>query len=323
MSSTVRLFPVLNDTLKENAMICVSVPDFSYMLDGADSTLQLQDMESEEDVFNALLRDPKCSWFPDNNELYADWTVEIGNPECLFGAEGIAPLDAVIGIAVRWASSGTEQQNSSPFGEFSFRDKRVSVKGNIEFPKGFLKSSLRMEFVLYLKKPGRIKREERHLCNQSGIILGSIGIYQIYIDGNGSVFPILTEEDKSGPLWRIVQTSYDVMSDKFDDDSIAIYLNQAHPDYHLIDQESPDYCISFFAEVLSDALTLLTESVITEAKAQGMWDDILSGDNYEEDSIAAAVHYFIKKLGWNPENILTLSESIHRYIDKNLKGELK
>ena len=42
----------------------------------------------------------------------------------------------------------------------------------------------------------------------------------------------------------------------------------------------------------------------------------------QEDSIAAALHYFIRKLGWNPDNLLTLSESIHKYIDKNLKGEL-
>lgn len=322
MSSAVRLFPVLNDSLTEKAKIVTSVPDFSYMLEEEETRLKLQDPDTDEGIYSAVLQDPKCSWNPDDYNLFAYWKTDIENPQCLFGEEGIAPKDAILGIALKWSSSGTEQQNAVPFGEFGFRDKTVSAEGDLEFPKGFLKTSLRLEVVLYLKKAGRIKTGEAHLCNQSGTILGTLAVYQIYIDGNGSVFPILVEENKGEPLWRIVRSSYDVMADKFDENSVAIYLNQAHPDYHLISQESPDYSISFFAEVLSDALTLMTETIIEDAKAAAAWEDILRGEHYEEDSVAAALHYFIRKLEWDPQNILTLTESIHRYIDKNLKGEL-
>ena len=322
MSKTVKMFPVLNDALKEEAGINVCEPEFSYMQDEEEVKLILEDHEKEGNTYSALLRDPRCSWFPDDNKLIAGWKITISNPRCLFGKDGIAPADATLGVAVRWSSSGTEQQNTIPFGEFTDRNKMLIFEGEFEYPEGFLKNCLQLEFIVYLKKSGKIKTSETHLGNISGTVLGIVAVYQVYIDGNGSLFPILIEEDKKQPLWRIVHASFDVMSDLFSEDNIAIYLNCAHPDYHLIDRDSSDYNISFFSEVLSNALTLMTEVIIEQARAGGEWENILKGENYEEGSIAAAVSYFIRKLGWNPESILTLSESVHEYINRNLKGEL-
>jgi len=113
------------------------------------------------------------------------------------------------------------------------------------------------------------------------------------------------------------------MKDAFDYEHIAIVLNSAHKDYHLINQESEDYCHSMFSEVLSNALTLMMLTLKDSATDQGAWDDIVAGINYEAGSIADAMHYFITVLEWNTDNLQSTFETIHRFIDENLKGDTK
>ena len=47
------------------------------------------------------------------------------------------------------------------------------------------------------------QREEMHLAQYPGTILGDLDRFKIVIDGRGSMFPILEIREPSQPLWRV------------------------------------------------------------------------------------------------------------------------
>jgi len=323
MSATIRMYPVLKNDAAQVVGFAAEVPELYYPDENGRCKMELRDNEGNGLYYNAVISDPQCAWEPENHELYLRQVFSLQNAKKWFGPKGIVARNAVIGFALHWSSTGSEQQGTVQAGEIKRTSEEIQSEGVLSFGKGFLKGSIVVELLVYLKKAGVPKENERHLCNSTGTVLGRLMHYELYVDGNGSTFPIVIENNPDKPLWTVNYNPDDMMTDPFDYEHVAIVLNSAHRDYPMINQESPDYNISFFSEVLSDALVVMTEILRNSAKEQGVWEDILSGDNYDPGSVAAAMNYFITKLGWNTYDLQSLSESVHVFIDKNLKGEMK
>ncbi len=323
MSISIRMYPLLKDEMIESAGVVPEKPELYYHGEDGRCLMELRDTEGEEKSFSAIISDPRCAWYPESHEIHLKQDVTVKDVSGWFGPEGVAPANSTLGLALHWSSTGSEMQGISLMTEVSTGSGEIRAEGKLKFPKGYLKGSIIIELVVYLKKPGKPEDDEKQLCNVSGAVLGKLMQYQLYIDGNGSTFPIGTENCPGKPLWRIKYEPDEIMTDSFDYDNVGIVFNTAHRDYHLINQDSQDYSQAFFSEVLSDALIVMMEILKQSAKDQAAWDDILAGDNYEAGSIAAAMNYFMIKLGWNTDDLLSLSESVHVFIDKNLKGDVK
>ena len=321
MSRTFLMYPVLTENHVVSSGYVPSEPVAGYHTESEDRLLELQDCEGTGNSFHALLRDPICDWNPEEYDLRIARQVVIPDPSGWFGKEGVCASDAVLGLALHWSSAGTEEQNAIPFGEIRKEDRDVLRNGSLHFARGSLRTSLTVTTVVYLKDAGHPSEEEKNLCRQTGTLLGTLDSYFIHVDGNGSVFPIQETAESGKPLWYIYFASDDIMEDDFSADNVAVLINRSHPDYKFIDQTSPTYNHAFFTEILSSALTVMTAAVKKKAEDEGVWDDLLEGENYRDGSIADAMHYFITRLHWDTTDLIRMSDSIHLYINKNVRGE--
>lgn len=322
MSTSFNLYPVLKD---EQISFVISSPVsilLLYFEDGEERYLQLENKTENDFDFSAELRDPKCDWYPETHDLSIRRSCIIKDPSSWFGKDGVAPQNAIIGVAQQWISAKSELRGIIPMGEISVHDRNVELSYEHVFPRNTIKGSLILKTVVYLKEAGCASKEEMFLCHQTGTILGEIDSCEIFVDGNGSVFPIATINDPNQPLWMVYyDDTADPMQDAFDHEHVEIRLNQAHPCYDQLRIETSLKESPLFLEVISSALMIIIESA-KEALGPD-WENVLTGQNtFVHGSIAEAINYFSVKLGWDFSAPSKLAQSIHSFFDANLQGGL-
>ena len=320
MSTSINLYPVLTEEQMSRAISSPANLDLFYYDNGVRHYLHLENKTGDEYNFTAELRDPKCDWYPETHELQMQRSITIDNPSSWFGKEGVAPQDATIGVAQQWISVKAELRGIIPMGEFRKADNNLEFHVEYLFPQNTLQGSLILRTIIYLKKSGNISKDEESLCAKTGTILGEVDCCEIYVDGNGSVFPIATINDPSQPLWMVYfDDTADPMQDAFDQEHVEIRLNRAHPSFEQLKIESSLKESPLFLEVISSALMIIIDSAKDLLGPD--WENVVSGQsNYVHGSIAEAIHYFAVKLGWDFSSSSKLAQSIHGFFDSNLQG---
>lgn len=317
MSETLNLYPVLTPLKINKAEIAAEDPELSYTEDYEDYPLTLDERTDNGLDFTARLKDARCVWYPETHNLIIQLKGHIIHPDTLFGANGIVPHDAVIGIAGIWSSRKSNLHGTIRLGEFGLSSAKYQFEQNYIFERNIIRGSLRFQIVLYLKKKGHPYFDEFHLANQSGIILGTIKQCEIFVDGNGTVFPVATVNESGKPLWWVnYDSSADPFETPFDEEYVEIRLNSAHPCFADLKIDESLKTSPLFLEVISSALYIIVMSA--RAAADTEWEDIQNGSNLIPGTIAAAVSYFINKLEWDTSDPSSLARSIHDYFDKNL-----
>lgn len=319
MNLSFNMYPTLTTELTESLGYSSNELSLLYK-DGYDFfPLELENMSGNTFDFCAEVRDPRCAWYPEKYNLLLRRDFSLASSHSLFGSEGVVPESAVVGIAVRWVSTKSEHRGVMPFGEITVDTSNITFHYEQNFERNRIKGSLILETILYLKSVSHINSDEQHLAQQTGMVLGSLDTCEVFVDGNGSVFPVATINDPSKPLWWVYyDESCDPLIDPFDEEYVEIRLNRAHPAYESLRidgslKESP-----LFLEVISSALLVIVDSVKESLDVN--WDIVLNGQGYESGSIAEAIYYFIVKLNWDTSNTSKLAQSIHRFFDDNLKG---
>lgn len=317
MANTFNMYPMLTPEIVEKTCFSADTFEFSYTEDYEDYPLGLEDVNGTEQSFSARLRDPRCVWYPDSNNLIVRKSGVIETPSVLFGKDGIAPKDAVIGAAIIWISPKSEQRGIIPCGHFVATTKRFQISTEYRFEKCSVKGSIQFQLVLYLKKSGNPANDELHLNNATGTVYGILEQCEVYIDGNGSVFPISTVNEAGKPLWWVYyDETADPMNDLFDEENVEIRLNRAHPCFDSLKIDASLKESPLFVEVLSSALMVIINSVRENLGPD--WESTIASQDFSHGSIAEAVYYFIHKLQWDISSQTSLSKSIHEYFDKSL-----
>lgn len=290
--------------------------EFSYTENFEEYPLQVEISSESTTVVNGRLKDPRCSWYPETHNLRVQRNYRITSAYCLFGEDGIAPSNAIIGIALQWISSRSNERGIIPFGEITRLDAGTTYQVEYNFDRGKLKGSLKLQTVLYLKDSKTPRASEMYFAQQAGTILGILDQAEIYIDGNGSIFPIVVIEAPGKPLWHVYYNeTADATQDKFESENVELRLNKAHPNYDALKIEASIVESPLFLEVISSALMVIVES--TKESLGEDWDTVLSGAGFESGSIAEAIYYFVTRLQWDISSPARLSASIKEFFEKS------
>lgn len=319
MSTTFNMYPTLTDEMFAKLRYIPGELVLLYKEGHDHFPLALENRNGDDFAFCAELRDPRCEWYPEKYNLLLRKTFSVIDASPLFGAGGIVPASAVIGVAVRWISSKSEHRGIVCCGELVAGTTNTDFHYEQSFDRNTIKGSVLLETVLYLKSTGVITKEEQHLAQQTGTILGVLDSCEMFVDGNGSIFPVATVNDSTKPLWWVYyDEACDPLQDPFEEEYVEIRLNRAHPAFELLKIDGSLKDSPLFLEVISSALLVIVDSV-KESLGED-WTAVLSGQGFANGSIAEAIHYFVVKLQWDTSSTARLAQSIRKFFDDNLKG---
>ena len=310
---TLSSYPIIDTALLQKVRFQFSPFHFYYTDDsGEDRDLTAEDSGSSIHPLN----DDSGRWSPDVNGFGIIRTYTVRCASFLFGSGGVACKDATLALALLWKSPDSRQRSACEIGVLTNDGIPHSFTLTKYFPKPCFKGRLDLQTAVVIKAAGHPDEEEKHLANIPGTVLGTVDLFSVTFDGNGSIFPINIIHDKDGLLWSIDCNIDDPLYDKFSE-CISINLNSAHPDFKYINpSDKSNFNPSFLREVLAEAMATIVDFI----RETDYWDDIKNGKG-EEDSVGRAVYYFASSLNLNMDDARQCSIAFRDYFAQKL-GEL-
>lgn len=290
MNNEISFFPLLNSNQLNRIGFEASEYGFLYTYEGDTRLLNsnsLEEKRSSSDFIKII--DEHGEWTPDKHELSYRKTITINNHRFLFGENGVSCKDATLGIAIGWTSKTSNQRGIEIVGYFDSNEEYVNYHYEGVFLPGTIKGKITFEVILFLAESGNPGLNESHLANKSGMVLGSLEIVNIFIDGDGSMFPIVEVQEPSQPLWWVNCDWIDPTTDSFTEENVKICLNRSHAAYRAMFSNnvmnSP-----LLLEIVASSISI----ILLKLKDGEYWEEILSKSNFEIGSIAQAAIYFIE-----------------------------
>lgn len=314
MARNIFPFPVLTPSLmKKMRFIDQGGYKFRYEHEGLSYPLESQELSIGS--LGHKIYDQSGRWTMDECNLFISRRVSLENYAFLFGSNGLACSNAVLGLALQWSSADSKQRGAVEIGEFKKDKNPLTFELDFKFRRGQLRGIVTLNTVIYIKKPGTPFPGEDFLANFGGALLGTLDSYQIVLDGSGSTFPIYEVSNPGQPLWWISFEWDDPEYDQFYD-SVSLYLNSAHQSYNRLDPNSKKFDKQLMVEIMASAVGILMEKL----KDSPSWEKTLDGNDLEEGSVCSAVNYFITTLGFSDTSPENLSLEIRKYFDQELKS---
>ena len=314
MSVSLPLFPVLTKEKRHKIRFTV-IEDykFLYQRDGEAYLLTSDETYDGSGIYKII--DDRGNWNPNEDNLCITRLFYFSNTSSLFGADGLACSNAVIGVALMWTSADSKQRGVIPIGEIINNNNTEEFDLEYEFNRAQLRGRIDVKTILYIKKSGVPEKNEMHLANQSGYVLGEIDHNSILIDGSGSVFPIYEISDPNQTLWYVQCNWDDPTYDSFSE-SIELVINRAHKNFKYLDRTKRTFNVQLMNEIMAQTLLIIVSKVKDDPN---YWEDTINGNNLQKGSVSEAVSYFINTLGWDTLSPETLSISIHKFFDRKVQ----
>lgn len=299
-------YPILNKNLINKIGLTCTNTVFSY---GENNELYIEQLDNN----SFSLKDKKYNWNKEKDNICINKTYKIQNPMFLFGVNGIATEDSVIGIALMWYSYDSKQRGVVKFGKINNQKDSILLTLNHEFLAAQFRGCVTFKIILYVDMPGTKNENEEFLGNKKGLYLGTlVDEKHLYLDGMSSIFPICEIELDDGPLWTVTNLCKDPKKDLFIE-TISINLNKNNKDYEKLKKDK-----SLMIEVVSAALICIISDIKINCPSD--WANIENNESLDEGSVGAAINYFIDTLDWNFNSIKDLSVSIRNFLTKSLMG---
>ena len=297
-------FPLLNKQLiSKMGFSIMEQMTFSYENNG-----HLFQFDSDGDNEPIMLVRP--GWNPDTDALQMKASYSFGNLKYVFGEEGIACKNAILGVAILWKSHDSRQRgviiDETELDRFS-----LNVTVNIKhcFKNAQFRGRVSFETVLYIKTIDN-KYNEKHLANIQGAVLGVLDQKDVYFDGYGSTCQTYRNPDPNGPLWRVLCSIDEPLSDSFYE-NVVIEINPLHPGYTFIDLDSKQYNPEMLKEIMAAQMAVVVMSVKMKCSNED-WKSIVEGDA-ERGSIGNVIFSLINQ-GVDTESPISCADSIRRYL---------
>ena len=315
MSADISAYPVLDDRLVSCLRYDV-LQDYKFYYVRGDEERSLEPEILGDGSLDHKLSDVYGEWDPDRDNLGVRRSYSFQNYGCLFGENGIACTDAVIGVAVIWTSADSKQRGSIKVGNIRITEgenqQPVRMKLEHEFGTASLRGMVEFDTVLYIAEAGDPKENEAYLANKSGMVLGTLDRFQIQLDGNGSMFPIYEVNEPGQPLWYVRCTWDDPAYDLFSE-SVTVCINKAHRNYKYLDRTKKLYDPQLMIEIMADALNIIVTKLRMDPEG---WDNTQKGTDIQPGSVSEAGNYFITALEWDVTSPETTAITIRKFFDK-------
>lgn len=240
---------------------------------------------------------------------------------------GIVDKKAVLGISALWSISKSNISGCETLPvELSFEelsgmgDDQLNVPLNLDFAAGMLAGKLTVRYQLFLKK-ATTGRHGKGTANVVGTLLGELtDPLEIEIDGDGSLFPIVTVERPDMPLWWIDSENLeDPLTDPMDQEFFSFVINTKHRDYtKLYAKKGLVIDTPLYREVFSAGLEEMFRRLYLNK--DDIADKMKMADQGDEGSIALCFDYMRKSLEIDVDTPERLHISIRQAVEKQLKG---
>lgn len=313
MSNDILLFPSLNEDLVSKIRFQKQRFRF-YYTDKNEEEYDLIDepLDTQSSIYT--IKDENGVWTQDDNNLCLSRKYCLRTFQCLFGDSGIVCKNAKLGLAIQWTSSDSRQRGVIRIGEVGIDDRILEAEAQKEFGKAQLRGIVNFSTILYIAKSGIPEKNEKHLANTEGYILGELDNYTIKLDGSSSAFPVFEVSEPGQPLWYVKCDWLDPTVDLFSE-SVSINLNTAHKNYAYIDRTNKHFDNQLLAEIMSSALSLIIEKLRLEV---GYWEQIMQGSDLEYGSVGQAIYYFMDTLEWDLSSPESVSLSVRKFFDQRM-----
>jgi hypothetical protein len=314
MSVQLSFFPVIDDDLLLKMGVQLDEVKFSYY---KNKTYQLtaQYPDGNKSSRTIYLKDPEDLWEPDKHNLIMRQKMTVSQPGFLFGADGVASKEAVLGVGAVWTCKGSNHRGAVEICSFENTGSAVHPELELKFQEGYLRKELSIQIVIYIKQSAQISSEEEEsLADLPGTVLGTINRFNVVLEGSGSIFPLVEVSEKDKPLWWIICSWTDPQEDSFDEENVKLCINNAHKNYKYVYDGRNLRNSPVFIEIMGSAL----EIIINRTKQSEYWNEIIQGHNNSPGSIGEAVYYFIDTFGWEYQDPQRLSTSIREYLEANM-----
>lgn len=298
-------FRQLNDQLRKDAGVSVNQYIFTYKRNSSAYDIMANPTDENGRMY---LHDDR-GWSIKNEGMTIRTTIYIEEPMRLYE---LTSLGSTIGMGIILSSLESNRTQASHIVDIPVSSEPTNFDVLETVAPGMFQDELSMRIVLYLRTPGK---KSSGFASTSGTILGTLSAIQMVFDEQNQMFPTETVSDKTGVLWNMECRWSDINSDTFSKDNVCLVLNSAHPDYPLIDPDSPKFSLPLFREVTAEALSIM----ITEAMRGSNWTEAASDENPAPGTVAFILRYMVDTIGFDVSSPTSLSLSIRKYLQKELR----
>ena len=307
-----KLFKVISDQLQKAIGFSMTTPNFSCIdTDGKEHGTEILESSGNKkwrlrSVDGYYLDDCLLKMAINGNFLES---------QKLFDENGIVPVNAIIGLATKWASRGSDLQGIIQWkGDISIDSSMDSEYSLVHFfPAATLKGELILETFLYLKENTSASKKYASI---RGTHLGIVDTSTFYLDGNGSVFPIEEINNPNEPLWKVYINSDNYFEDDFTE-NVSLLINRAHPGYQTLNCQNFGKNSPAFNEIICSALLIIIQKCLSEASFNELFSQEHRQNESYRGSIAQAVFGFLKNSGITSNtSIEDIAVHLHILLDK-------
>lgn len=300
MIRNLSLFPILNESLKEELNCHLNNLNFKYLDEDELIEIEIEDIYEDE----LSVTDNAGVWNPDEYNLQVSGVLSIGNVFPLFGDSGIASDESKLGIGIVVKSKTSNTRKAIPLVTFVKHDFKLDVPFCIEFSKSEMRGKVELSWVIYVAEA----KDEGHYAKKPGTLLGELASKSLILEGIGSYFTIFEKDMPKEPLWNVVCNWIDPSVDSFCD-NVLITLNTAHKAYPMLQDEQTR------TELLKEIIASAMQIVISKIDSS-----LIDGtEEYEEGSVAQAVAYMKEKADLAIDSQESIALTLRKYLDKTMR----
>lgn len=272
---------------------------------------------NSEEKIPLTIGEDKVLSFSDENGL---WSVEdsglnieleacIKQPQFLFSSGGVARPGDCLGIAIRLSSASSRQR--MVFGSYPVNitnsDEYVEFNCLVNISPGKLRGKAILEVLLYVKSS--------IIGTKPGTILGVMKTYTLSFEGDGSMFPLITDSSNEPYLWKLEMIYDDIRKDSFAE-CVRILINTRNPNYGQLHFDKDPLKSGLFIDIIINATVLL----IQKAKEDPYFHDIENNNGLEEGSIGQAVYEILQGYVNRYGTVTEMLEAVQKKVYETLGG---
>ncbi|KQM10201.1 hypothetical protein AOA81_04860 [Methanomassiliicoccales archaeon RumEn M2] len=308
-SKQISFFKTLEDTnLLDKIRYSAGQYAASYIK--GESEFKLDVDEDPDDAASVKIKDKNFSWDISVDGLMLTRKIKIESPSMLFGNDGIADADSILGLAVICTSSVSDRLETFNICSFGADETSIEYVGKVNLSAGKYRGNAILKTVLYLVEN---RGKNSGFPKQSGTILGELDRVNIILFDNDTLFPVYeVQSEEPSPWWAICEWT-NIEEDPFTSEFVAIVINKSSKIYPQISlkENSSDFNPGYLAEIMSSAIQTIIEK-IKESTTQ--WNRIMSDVTFANGTIAHMVQYMRTTLEWDFSSPNLMAKSIRSYV---------